>query len=194
MAGQAEAREDNETGNSKAGKQEAENAGREPQPIPSRGVPSSESIYLPRHDSDELRSFQDKNETITRNLWNAEELTNFIFSKRYQPKYYEIAFGFVRLLVEKTQVTGDETAAYVRANGISKATFYNRVLPRLKRVGMVKVERDTLVAVESRRKFRPMRISLSKTFGNYFMKIGDSWLAIVDDARSRQEKKDQMRL
>jgi hypothetical protein len=162
--------------------------------ISSRGVPSSESIYLPRHDSDELRSFQDKNETITRNLWNPEELTNFIFSKRYQPKYYEIAFGFISMLVAKTMVSGDETAAYVRDNGISKATFYNRVLPRLKRVGMIKVERDTIVSVESKRKFRPMRISLSKTFGNYFMKIGDSWLAIVDDARSRQEKKDQMKL
>lgn len=162
--------------------------------IASRGVPSSESIYLPRHDSDELRSFQDKNENLTRNLWNAEELTNFIFSKRYQPRYYEIALGFVKLLYDKTQVSGEETAEFVRGNGISKATFYNRVLPRLKRVGMVKVERDTIVAIESKRKFRPMRISLSKTFGNYFMKIGDSWLAIVDDARSRREKREQLRL
>jgi hypothetical protein len=162
--------------------------------IASRGVPSSESIYLPRHDSDELRSFQDKNESITRNLWNVEELANFIFSKKYQPKYYEIALGFLSLLSSQTQVSGEETAAFVKSNGISKATFYNRVLPRLKRVGMVKVERDTVVAIESKRKFRPMRISLSKTFGNYFMKIGDSWLAIVDEARSRNEKKEQMRL
>lgn len=162
--------------------------------IASRGVPSSESIYLPRHDSQELRSFQDKSENLTRNLWNLDEVANFIFSKRYQPKYYEIAFGFLKVLAEKTEVTGEETAAYVKNNSISKATFYNRVLPRLKRVGMVKVERDTVVAVESKRKYRPMRISLSKTFGNYFMKIGDSWLAVVDDARSRKEKKDQMKL
>jgi hypothetical protein len=162
--------------------------------IASRGVPSDESIYLPRYDSDELRSFQDKNESLTRNLWNVEEITNFIFSKRYQPKYYEIALGFMRLIAEKNQLTGEDTAAFVRGSGISKATFYNRVLPRLRRVGMIKVERDTVVAVESKRKFRPMRISLSKTFGNYFMKIGDSWLAIVDDARSRAEKNDQMRL
>ena len=162
--------------------------------ITSRGVPSSESIYLPRYDSDELRSFQDKNENLTRNPWNLEELTNFIFSKKYQPKYYEIALGFVNLLSDKTNVSGEEIAAYVKNNGISKATFYNRVLPRLKRVGMVKVERDTVVAIESKRKFRPMRISLSKTFGNYFMKIGDSWLAMVDDSRSRLEKKEQMRL
>lgn len=162
--------------------------------IASRGVPSSESIYLPRFDSPELRSFQDKNESITRSIWNVEELTNFIFSKKYQPKYFEIATGFMKLLTEKTEVTGDEIAAFVKNNSISKATFYNRVLPRMKRVGMIKVERDTIVAIESKRKFRPMRISLSKTFGNYFMKIGDSWLAVVDDARSRKEKKDQMRL
>jgi translation initiation factor RLI1 len=162
--------------------------------IASRGVPSSESIYLPRYDSPELRSFQDKNESITRSIWNVDELTNFIFSKKYQPKYFEVAIGFLTLLAEKTEVTGEEIAAFVRTNGISKATFYNRVLPRLKRVGMIKVERDTIVAIESKRKFRPMRISLSKTFGNYFMKIGDSWLAVVDDARSKKEKKDQMKL
>lgn len=162
--------------------------------ISSRGVPSSESIYLPRHDSEELRKFQDQNESLTRNVWSLEEVTNFVFSKRYQPKYYEIAFGFLKLLSGKTKLSGDEIAEFVKGNGVSKATFYNRVLPRLKRVGMIKVERDTIVNVESKRKFRPMRISLSKTFGNYFMKIGDSWLAIVDDARSKTEKKEQMRL
>ncbi len=162
--------------------------------IASRGVPSSESIYLPRHDSPELRSFQDQNESMTRNSWNIEELVNFIFSKRYQPKYYEIALGFMTVLSEKTVLSGEEIASFVRSNGISKATFYNRVLPRLKRVGMIKVERDTIVAIESKRKFRPMRISLSKTFGNYFMKIGDSWLAVVDDSRSRKEKKEQTKL
>ena len=165
-----------------------------PKRIASRGVPSSESIYLPRHDSPELRKFQDQHESITRNVWSMEEVTNFVFSQKYQPKYYEIALGFLKLLGEKTQLGGDEIAEYVKGNGISKATFYNRVLPRLKRVGMVKVERDTIVNVESKRKFRPMRISLSKTFGNYFMKIGDSWLAIVDDARSRKERKEQQKL
>jgi hypothetical protein len=162
--------------------------------ISSRGVPSSESIYVPRYDSEELRSFQDKNESITRNTWSVEEVTNFIFSRKYQPKYYEIALTFLELLSQKTKLNGEEISNFVKTNGISKATFYNRVLPRLKRVGMVKVERETLVNVESKRKFRPMKISLSKTFGNYFMKIGDSWLAIVDDARSKAEKREQQKL
>jgi predicted transcriptional regulator len=160
--------------------------------ISSRGVPSSEAIYLPRHDSQELRTFQDKNESMTRNTWSIEEVINFVFSKKYQPKYHEIAFSFLKLLGEKTQMNGDEIAAFVKNNGISKATFYNRVLPRLKRVGMLKVERETLINVESKRKYRPMKISLSKTFGNYFMKIGDSWLAIVDDARSKKDRQTKL--
>lgn len=155
--------------------------------IASRGIPASESAYIPRHDSEELRTFQDKNENMTRNLWDLEEVTNFVFSKKYQQKYYEISLSFLKLLVKKISLTGNDTSGFIKNNGISKATFYNRVLPRLKRVGMVKVERETVVPKESKRKFRPMRISLSKTFGNYFMKIGDSWIAIIDDSRSRKK-------
>ncbi|MBI2080060.1 hypothetical protein HYT84_04810 [Candidatus Micrarchaeota archaeon] len=154
--------------------------------IASRGVPSSESLYFPPFNSEELRSFQDKDEVATRNLWNIDEVINFVFSKKYQTKYYEISLGFMKLLIEKISVHGSDIASFVSANNISKATFYNRVLPRLRRVGMIKVERDTIVALESKRKFRPMRISLSKTFGNYLFKIADSWLAIVDEARSKK--------
>ncbi len=155
--------------------------------IASRGVPANESLYLPRYDSDELRGFQDKDETLTRNLWNIEELVNFVFSKKYQPKYYEIALGFMKMLYEKNEIDGTHISEFIVTNGISKATFYNRVLPRLRRVGLIKISRDTVIAVESKRKFRPMHITLSKTFGNYMLKIGDSWLAIVDDARSRKK-------
>ena len=160
--------------------------------ITSRGVPSDETLYLPAHNSAEIRSFQDKDENISRNLWNLEEVANFVFSKKYQPKYYETAVGFLKLLSEKLTLGGEEISAYVKNNGISKATFYNRVLPRLRKAGMVKIERETIVAAEGKRKFRPMVVSMSKTFGNYLMKIGDSWLALVDDARSRKQQQTKL--
>lgn len=153
--------------------------------IASRGIPSSECLYLPSHYGGEIRSFQDDGENPTRNLWSLEEIANFVFPKKYQEKYHETALLFLRALIAKKKLSGSEINEFVRGNNVSKATFYNRVLPRLKRVGVIKVERETIVALESKRKFRPMTISLSKTFGNYLMKIGDSWLAIVDDARSR---------
>jgi len=53
---------------------------------------------------------------------------------------------------------------------------------------VLKVERETIVALEGKRKFRPMKISLSGTFGNYLVKIGESWQAIVDDSRFRKKE------
>jgi hypothetical protein len=154
--------------------------------IASRGIPASESLYFPQYS--DVRKFQDDNETITRNLWSLDEIISFVFPKKYQEKYHEIAVDFMKLLSEKVHLEGKDVSAFISEKKISKATFYNRVMPRLRRVGMIKIERETIVAAESRRKFRPMRIALSKTFGNYLMKIGDSWLALVDDARSRKEQ------
>lgn len=155
--------------------------------IMSRGIPSEERLYFPPYNSKEIRSFEDNEENLTRNLWSIEEVLNFIFPKKYQSRYYEVALGFIKLLGEKLELKGSEISEYVKSNGISKATFYNKVLPRLKRAGMIKVERETIVALENKRKFRPMKIKLSKTFGNYLIKIGDSWLGFIDDARSRKK-------
>ncbi|VVC04914.1 Uncharacterised protein [Candidatus Burarchaeum australiense] len=156
--------------------------------VASRGIPSSESLYLPAHYSGELRAFQDKEERPMKFMWKLEEVMNFVFPKRYQSKYHEVALAFMQEMAAKLEMSGKDIGAFIASRGISKATFYNRVLPRLKRVGMVKVERETLVALDGKRKFRPMKISLSMTFGNYLTKIGESWQAIVDDARSAKKQ------
>lgn len=151
-----------------------------------RGIPSSESLYFPAHNAEEFKPFQDGNEAQTRNLWRLEDVVNVVFSKKFQPTYHEIAVKFLLALAAKPHMDGAGIGKFVSDSGASKATFYNRVLPRLRRVGMIKIERETMVALESKRKFRPMRISLSKTFGNCFAKIGDSWLAVVDEARMKR--------
>jgi predicted transcriptional regulator len=155
--------------------------------IASRGIPSKESFYLPAHYSSEIRKFQDDGENVLRNYWNLEEVLNFVFPHKYQPVYNEISVKFMTELVKKNKLGAKDLTEFVKSNEISKATFYNRVLPRLKRVGMIKVERQTLIAEHNKQKFRPMEISLSKSFGNYLTKIGDSWLALVDDARTRKK-------
>ncbi len=159
--------------------------------IATRGVPAGETLWLPPHDSPAIRAFEDKNESATRNAWGLAEVVQFVFPARYQPVYHQVALAFMQQLVGRTRMEGAEIAEFVSSQNISKATFYNRVLPRLRRVGMIKIERQTVVAVESKRKYRPMTLHLSKTFGNYLGKIGDSWLAAVDEARSKydQQKK-----
>ncbi len=160
--------------------------------IASRGIPSGESMHLPPHDSPHLRAFQDANESITRNLWSSEEVLDFVFPKKYQEKYHSCASTFLSLVLSKNQLSGSDMNEFVKSSGVSKATFYNRVLPRLRRVGMIKIERETIIAKESMRKYRPMIVKLSKTFGNYLTKIGDSWLAVVDDAKSKKAQAEKI--
>ena len=160
--------------------------------VASRGIPSKEAMFLPSHDSPIIRSFEDKDENITRNTWDLTEVSTFIFPKKYQRKYHLIATAFLTLLTQKTKIESAEISEFIKKENLSKATFYNRVLPRLKRVGMIKVERQTIIAKESKRKFRPMTIHLSKTFGNYMSKIGDSWLAIVDESRSKRDQQKRL--
>jgi hypothetical protein len=162
--------------------------------IPTRGIPSNESIYLPAHNSPEIRRFQDDSENGTRNVWQLAELVNFIFPSKYQKVYNSIALKFISKVIEKLELNSEDISGFVKENGISKATFYNRILPRLRRVGMIKLEREIESDLKATRKRRRMRISLSRTFGNYFSKIGESWLALVDDARSASEQDKQRKL
>ncbi len=158
--------------------------------IATRGIPSKDRMYLPAWNSAEIRTFQTEDEKSLLNLWDISELLNFIFPKKYQAKYYEIAVSFMKFLIDKTVLYGQDISLFVKQNNISKATFYNRVFPRLKRIGMVKVERLTVSTKKSSQKTRPMKVSLSKTFGNYINKISTSWIAIVDDARSKKRKEE----
>lgn len=161
--------------------------------VGSRGIPAKESFWFPPFNAPEVRDFQDSNENPTRNLWTLEEVMLFVFPKKFQRRYHEVALELMVAVLKKGMLTGDDTAELTRSAGISKATLYNKVLPRLRRVGMLKIKRRTIVAIQSRRKYRPMQIFPSKTFGNYLMKIGDSWQAIVDDARSRRKQEEQSR-
>ncbi|MEM4367325.1 MAG: hypothetical protein QW035_04325 [Candidatus Anstonellales archaeon] len=148
-----------------------------------KGFKSEASLYLPAHYSQEIRKFEDDDERPTRNLWNIEEILNFVFPKNYQQRYYESALALMRRLASSPYISSSEIPKLIKENNISKATLYNRVIPKMKRFGLIKVEREA--ALEG--KPRKFKISLSKSFGNYLMKISDSWLAFVDDARSSRE-------
>lgn len=146
-----------------------------------RGFKSEASLYLPAHYSQEIRRFEDNDERPTRNLWGIEELLNFIFPKNYQQRYYESALALMKRLSSNPSINSSEIPQLIKENNLSKATFYNRVIPKMKRFGLIKVEREAVLKGKPRR----FKISLSKSFGNYLMKISDSWLAFVDDSRSK---------
>lgn len=148
--------------------------------IASRGIPSKEALWLPPYNK--VKKFQDENERRTRNLFTLEEVIAFIFPPPYQKRYYEIGLMFIKKLIDnKGFISSDEIASFVNSNNISKATFYNRVLPRMRRAGLIKIEREITQNLDATKKRRKLKVRISRTFGNYLLKIADSWLAIVDE-------------
>ncbi len=148
--------------------------------IASRGIPSKEALWLPPYNK--VKKFQDENERVTRNLFTLEEVIAFVFPPPYQKRYYEIGVKFIKELIKnKGKLTSNEIVSFINSNKISKATFYNRVLPRMRRVGLIKIEREITQNLNATKKGRKLKIKISRTFGNYLLKIADSWLAIVDE-------------
>ncbi len=143
-----------------------------------KGVKSKECLYLPAHYSLKKR-FQTDDETPTRNLLPLEDIVEHVFPSKYSPTYHNVAVQFLDFVIKKKgKVYSEDIASFVSSNNISKATFYNRILPKLRAFGLIKMEREF---TDIGKKSRKLKISLSRTFGNYLMKIADSWLAILDE-------------
>jgi len=142
---------------------------------PSRGIPSRKALYLPAHDSKEIRAFEVDGK-LAKNIWPLAEVLRFIFPPQYQERYYEIAKAFLERMAQEGVMTWKEIGPFLKEKGVSKATFYNRVLPKLRALGLIKGERSGNL----------YRLSLSKTFSNYLYKIAESWEAFVDEVRSRR--------
>lgn len=160
-----------------------ENTEKAEKKIPSRGIPSRYAFYLPPHYSKEIKRFEE-NELPTRNLLSLKEIVNFIFPEKYQEKYHNIALLFLEELSKKLVMDSEDISLFRKQHKLSKATLYNRVIKRLKELGLVKKE---LLATQQGKR-RKMKLTLSKTFGNYLLKIADSWLAFVDEARAKNKR------
>jgi len=139
----------------------------------SRGVPARESLWLPPVDSPAIKA-KSLDEEVR---WSLTDVVEHVFPRAYQPQYHKIALALLGQLSQKTALEAPDLAAFVGGNGFSKATFYNKIIPRLIDVGAVKRERIGQ---------RAMRLTLSKSFGNYLQKIGREWNSIVETARRRQ--------
>ena len=69
-----------------------------PKPPSSRGIPADESLYMPSHQSKAVREKGGLDEAV---IWGVEDVVDFVFPKKYQPRYHEVASRFVELLLAK---------------------------------------------------------------------------------------------
>lgn len=153
-----------------------------PAPPSSRGIPADESLYLPRHYGKEVKAKGGLDGEI---IWEVDDVVDFVFPRVYQPKYYEVALSFLRLILENDRVSKDEISDFLKRNNYSRSTLENKVIPKLVRVGLVKREREIAGSLG---KGRSLVLSDSLTFSGYLEKIGSSWKSQVLTARHKRRK------
>ncbi len=158
-------------------KGEKTNSGKEP---PSRGVPSRETLWL--KDIRKLRKEWKYHQGVRLDL---EQIMQLIFPEKYQRVYNEVATNFMNLLLGKTELHGDDLGRFIRENDYSKATFYNIILPRLKKVGMVSVKREKFASKRSKQKYYKKIVRPSTEFSIFLKQVGNEYKSIVETAKAK---------
>lgn len=148
---------------------------------PSRGIPSRESLWL--EDIRKMREewHYDKNARL-----ELDQILQLIFPQKYQAKYYEIALNFMKFLLQKAELSGDSIGEFVRSHGYSKATFYNVILPRLKRVGMIVLKREQFTHERSKQKFYKKTVKPSMQFALFLRHVAREYRSILGTAKSKK--------
>lgn len=109
---------------------------------------------------------------------------DFIFPKKYQPKYYEVATDLVSLLLSKDVLTKKDLSSFLKEKGYSRSTLENKIIPKLVRAGLIKRERE----IEGKLgKGRSLILSDSLTFTNYLERIAFAWNSLVSTARQKRK-------
>ena len=153
--------------------------------VKSRGVPAKESLWL-----DDIRKRRDEWKYHKKVRLELEQLMRIVFPPEYQEKYYDVALKFMKFLLEKGTTKGQDTGEFIKTNGFSKATFYNVILPRLKRVGMVRLEREEFAQLDRKQKYYRKIIQPSKQFSIFFNRLAEEYDSIVDTAEANRPDKE----
>ena len=146
----------------------------------SRGIPSKEALWL-----SDIRKLRDQWKYGQNVQLEMEQILQIVFPDQYQAKYYEVSKAFMALLLEELELEGEQVGAFLRDNNFSKATFYNVILPRLRRVGMVKTERRRFHHSKSTQKHYQNIIRPSTQFSKFFGHLAREYESIVETAKAR---------
>jgi len=147
---------------------------------PTRGIPSKESLWLA--DLRKLRESWRYHQNVRLEM---DQIMHIVFPQQYQQKYYEVARDFMQSLLKNTEMRGEDIGLFLQEKKHSKATFYNVILPRLKRVGMVKLEREAFHHDKEKQKYYKKIVRPSKQFSIFFQHLAREYEAIIETAKTR---------
>ncbi len=76
-----------------------------------------------------------------------------------------------------------QLGGFVESTGVSKATLYNKIVPRLLDAGMIERHRKNPESEKG-----PYRLEMSQSFHNYLFKMSKEWRRMVSTARNRKNR------
>ncbi len=153
-----------------------------PKPPSSAGLPAAESLWLPPHYGAELKKKGGLDKTV---YWTVSEVVDFIFPRKYQPTYHQVACDLLDMVLERDWVTKKDIREFLGQKGHSRSTLENKVIPKLVRFGLLKREREITAGLG---KGRALILSDSLTFSNYLERIGFAWNMLVSTSRKKKVK------
>ena len=148
-----------------------------------KGIPANESFWLPDHSK--VHEILDKTNPFDEYgaEWDASDLMLFLFPKKYRETQHKFATQLVEFAIARGgEIKFMELGDFVEQSGVSKATLYNKIIPRLIDAGMFERHRKNLGAETG-----PYRLELSQSFHNYLFKMAKEWRRMVATARAKKQ-------
>ena len=140
--------------------------------IKSRGIPSQDAVYLPAIDSQVIK----KRGGYEKSRWELEHVLDHVFPSEFQETYNHVAYHLMKEVLEKGSLSGEDLSNFIKERGFSKSTVYNRVIPKLRRVGLIKRQRFG----------KTIHIEPSNSFSKYVGKIASEWDSIFTTSKRKR--------
>ncbi|MEM4255497.1 MAG: hypothetical protein QXR53_04195 [Candidatus Norongarragalinales archaeon] len=148
-----------------------------------KGIPSEEAFWLPDHSK--IHEIIGKNNPFDEFgvEWSASDLMLFLFPKKYRETQHKFATQLVELMIENGGTLDYmQLGDFAERSGVSKATLYNKIVPRLLKAGLVERHRKNPENEKG-----PYKLELSQSFHNYLFKMAKEWRRMVATARNRKK-------
>ncbi len=160
------------------------------------GVPTKYTMFLPAIGSQQLKllgGLKNNGDIDHEVNWSMEIVLGFLFHPRYSPKTFQTALAFMDFLMKHNEVDSELRNKWLRENQeFSQSTLERRVLPKLRRFGLIKITRELPVGGRRKVNERPMILVPDIRFATLLKKVGSEWAKIIKTKRQerlRNEKK-----
>jgi len=117
--------------------------------------------------------------------WDISDIINHVFPREYQEKSYEYALKFVRFLLKNPRgIDKKMLSEFISANEIPSSTFYNIIIPKMVKLGILERRRESNASNPGKGWFMILKPSFA--FSSHLQKLANEWKSIYKTSVSKK--------